>query len=71
MRKVKLTGKSALGKNRIRENGNIWVVTGTADRVHFSTKPGLWLNVQPEGKPDKARWVNLRDDENFTVESVE
>ena len=70
MQTVTLSGKTNLGKNRVRELGATWVVTATAKSVPNSPKAGPWLNVQPPGKPHKARWINLKDDIDFTVEAT-
>ena len=71
---IKLTGKTQKGKNRVREHGQFWTVLRECDRVIFSTDPGPWGFIAPEGKDraDKgSRWVNLRADKDFIIESTE
>ena len=70
MESITLEGKSGLGKNRVRELGSSWRVLRVEQKVHFSTRPGPWLSVEPVGREDAARfrrWVHETDDANFVV----
>ena len=74
-KKVKLAGKSRHGKNRVREQGEDWEVTGESDVVHFRTPaPGPWLLLQSENKGSKdihhIRWVSIQKDPDFSVEII-
>lgn len=70
-KEIKLTGITQKGKNRIRENGSVWVVLAEVERVLFQPdKPGPWLFVSPPGKSqdDRAsRWIHLKNDTDFVV----
>ena len=73
-----LEAKSHKGKNRIAEarkrlpewDGKTWRVIMEKKRVLFRSDPGPWALVAPDTREDTdwcSRWVNLRDDDNFTV----
>ena len=74
-KKVKLTGKSRHGKNRVREQGDAWEVVGESNTVHFRTSaPGPFILLQssesegPHGP--HARWVSIQRDPDFTLEML-
>lgn len=71
---IQLVGITQKGKNRIRENGDRWVVLAETDRVLFAPgQVGPWLFVAPPGKgqDDKvSRWVRSNDDADFNVVAV-
>lgn len=73
-----LEAKSHKGKNRLAEavrrlpnwDGKTWRVVQEKKRVSFSSDPGPWAHVTPNTEENTdwcSRWVNLRDDDNFTV----
>lgn len=70
-KQIQLTGISQKGKNRIRENGPMWVVFAVTDTVLFApSERGPFLFVAPVGKNhyDKAsRWVRITNDPDFTI----
>lgn len=69
-RDIRLRGKSAKGKNRIREHGELWTVFAETDKVLFNPQPGQWLFVAPSGKnqDDKSsRWIHADNDLDFDV----
>jgi hypothetical protein len=72
--KVKLTGKTHKGKNRVRELGEIWNVLKIGRPVAL-VDPGRpeALFIAPVDHPNDARWVEMppREDPDFTVEIVE
>ena len=73
--KVRLTGKTKHGKNRVKENGEIWKVTRIAEKVHFPRAiggPGPFLFlISLKSGTDDIRWVSEIGDPNFEVEHVE
>lgn len=70
-KKIRLKGISQRGKNRVREQGDTWVVFAETDRILFAPNEiGPWLFVAPTGKNqnDKAsRWVRIQNDLDFEV----
>ena len=68
---IRLKGKSQKGKNRVREQGELWSVFAETDRVLFSAgKVGPWLFIAPAGKnqDDKSsRWIHATNDLDFDV----
>jgi hypothetical protein len=68
--KVKLTGISRHGKNRVHENGEIWTIDRFRDTVHFSKEGGPWMHLTSD-TTDDFRWVRLERDKNFNVEVID
>ncbi len=71
--KVKLKGKTKHGKNRVREQGQVWIVVkvGT-DLIFAEDKKKEFALLRAERRPDMHwRWVALKEDANFTMEVVE
>ena len=70
-KQIMLAGRTQKGKNRVREQGNIWTVMAETDSVLFApNSPGPWLYVVPVGRAhdDKAgRWIRKTDDLDFAV----
>ena len=73
-----LEAKSHKGKNHLAEarkrlpkwDGKTWRVVQEKKLVLFSSEPGPWAHVTPDTDENPywcSRWVNLREDENFTV----
>ena len=73
-KKVKLTGITQKGKNRIREFGETWVVFAETDRILFApNQPGPWLFVAPIGLDQNSkasRWVKSTADQDFVVSDL-
>ena len=69
--KVKLTGITRHGKNRVREQGETWEVIRINPTVSFKTKaPGPFMLLQAvEGI--SMRWVSTVNDDNFSVEVID
>jgi hypothetical protein len=66
--KVKLTGITRHGKNRIREKGAQWKVREVREKVSFNTPaPGPFLLLDGLGPVRDARWVSLHSDPNFEI----
>ena len=69
-KKVKLTGITQHGKNRVREQGEIWEVTRLSPRVAFKTRaPGPFMLLQAT-ESINMRWVSTINDDNFSVEVI-
>ena len=70
-KKVKLTGITRHGKNRVREQGEVWEVIRMNPTVGFKTKaPGPFMLLQAtEGI--HMRWVSTISDDNFSVEVID
>ena len=73
--KVKLVGKTKHGKNRVKENGEFWLVENIKEKQLFPRKmsgPGPFLFlISLKSGTDDIRWVSEIDDPNFEVEPVE
>jgi hypothetical protein len=73
-KKVKLTGKSRHGKNRVREQGEFWEVAAERDTVRFRTSaPGPFILIQSESVGPRGphlRWVSIQKDPDFSVEII-
>lgn len=68
--KVKLTGITRKGKQRVKQHGEIWKVRKEMADVLWSKKKGPWLLIDSlDGKDTRA--VNERADTNFEVEVIE
>jgi hypothetical protein len=68
--KVKLTGITRHGKNRVREQGDIWEVNRLSPTVAFKTKaPGPFMLLQATTSIN-MRWVSTVNDDNFLVEVI-
>ena len=68
--KVRLTGITRHGKNRIREQGDLWTVTAiaTAHQSSFAPVGTKIALIRAEADPSKHwRWVEVKDDKNFHV----
>ena len=69
--KVKLTGITRHGKNRVREQGEVWELIRLNPTVSFKTKaPGPFMLLQAT-KSINMRWVSTVNDDNFSVEVID
>ena len=69
--KVKLTGITRHGKNRVREQGEVWEVIRMNPTVSFKTKaPGPFMLLQST-ESINMRWVSTVNDDNFSVEVID
>ena len=68
--KVKLTGKTKHGKNRVREQGQNWIVVKTDNNLEFAEdrKQEFALLRADERPSENWRWVAVQNDKNFLVE---
>ncbi len=68
---IRLTGKTMKGKNRVRENGEMWTVLAETETVLFApSSKGPWIFISPVGKSqdDKAsRWCHSLSDLDFNI----
>ena len=66
--KVKLTGLTKHGKNRVREQGDMWTVTAmsVAHRSSFAPIGSSIALLRADSDPIKFwRWVEVKNDKNF------
>jgi len=71
--KVRLTGITRHGKNRIREQGNLWTVTvvATAHQSSFAPLGTRIALLRAETDPLKHwRWIEVENDKNFHVKKL-
>ena len=69
--KVKLTGITRHGKNRVREQGKIWEVIRMSPKVGFKTSAtGPFMLLQAT-ESINMRWVSTISDDNFSVEVID
>jgi len=70
-KKIKLKGITQKGKNRVRENGDTWVVFAETDHILFApSAAGPWLFVSPVGTNQdhkSSRWVRAVGDSDFHI----
>ena len=68
---VKLFGKTRHGKNRIRENGDMWrvITVDGADSSILTTK--ICVRPMDLDRRENWRWIDIPDDEHMTVKLVE
>ena len=68
---VRLSGKTRHGKNRIRENGDMWEVI-TIDGKESSVLPTkICVVPMAEGRRDNWRWLDLPEDEHMEIEIID
>jgi hypothetical protein len=69
--KVRLTGITRHGKNRVREQGDVWEVIRMNPTVSFKTSaPGPFMLLQATTTIN-MRWVSTVNDDNFLVEVID
>ena len=68
---VRLSGKTRHGKNRIRENGDMWEVITIhgKDSSVLSTK--ICVVPMMEGRRENWRWLDLPEDEHMDIEIID
>lgn len=74
MKKIVLKGISQRGKNRIRENGQNWLIVGERDSVAFAVGRGAQWNVRPAMTPEfpgRDRWIAKKNDPDFEIVEIE
>ena len=68
---VRLSGKTRHGKNRIRENGDMWevITIDGKERSVLSTK--ICVGPMAEGRRENWRWLDLPEDEHMEIEIID
>ena len=68
---VRLSGKTRHGKNRVRENGDMWevITIDGKDRSVLSTK--ICVVPMAEGRRENWRWLALPEDEHMEIEIID
>lgn len=70
-KKIRLRGKSQKGKNRVRENGEVWTVLAEVDTILFAPSEfGPWLFIAPQGcghLHKASRWIRKSADTDFDI----
>ena len=68
---VKLFGKTRHGKNRIRENGDMWrvITVDGGDSSILTTK--ICVRPMDLDRRENWRWIDLPEDEHMNVKLVE
>lgn len=65
---VTLEGKSRKAKNRIRDDGDKWMVLEIRETVGFSTEKGPWMLLAPlNGSLNNYRWIHETNDADFAI----
>lgn len=71
MKSVILKGRSQHGKNRVREQGEVWIVKDQRNSIntpkHVGCQGPFWLLL---GLNDDLRWVSTTDDPDFEIVTV-
>lgn len=68
--KIKLSGLSQKGKNRIRELDSDWQILRIAERIQCSSESGPWLLIQSAQSPAHHRWIHRHHDGDFWLEGA-
>tara|TARA_B100001564_G_C20631897_1_gene667616 strand:- start:128 stop:394 length:267 start_codon:yes stop_codon:yes gene_type:complete len=68
---VRLSGITRHGKNRIRENGDMWevITIDGKDSSVLSTK--ICVVPMAEGRRENWRWLDLPEDEHMEIEIID
>ena len=66
--RIRLTGKTRHGKNRVREHGDVWEVIGLPTGV-LNMTPTPKLTTVKSVKTGDERWIDMvGEDKNFSIE---
>ena len=68
---VRLSGKTRHGKNRIRENGDMWEVITIDGKESSVLSTKICVVPMAEGRRDNWRWLDLPEDEHMEIEIVD
>lgn len=67
--RLRLTGRTRKGKNRVHQFGKDWQVIRTEEKVHcLNDEKGMF--IFPLTSPENARWVKVQNDQDFIIEVV-
>ena len=68
---VRLSGKTRHGKNRIRENGDMWEVITIDCKESSVLSTKICVVPMAEGRRENWRWLDLPEDEHMEIEIVD
>ena len=68
---VRLSGKTRHGKNRIRENGDMWEVITIDGKESSVLSTKICVVPMAEGRRENWRWLDLAEDEHMEIEIVD
>ena len=68
---VRLSGKTRHGKNRIRENGDMWEVITTDGKESSVLSTKICVVPMAEGRRENWRWLDLPEDEHMEIEIID
>ena len=68
---VRLSGKTRHGKNRIRENGDMWEVITIDGKESSVLSTKICVVPMAEGRRENWRWLDLPEDEHMEIEIVD
>jgi hypothetical protein len=67
--RLKLTGRTLKGKNKIREHGDVWIIIGSTEQAQcFNNLPATL--IQSEKDKDR-RWIKVTNDDDFIASIIE
>jgi hypothetical protein len=70
-KKFKLVGRSRHGKNRVREQGELWEAIGERNEpLARNHAPAPFLLLQSLDGNNHIRWVSLQRDPDFMIEVI-
>ena len=68
---VRLSGKTRHGKNRIRENGDMWEVITIDGKESSVLSTKICVVPMAEGRRENWRWLDLPEDEHMEIEIID
>ncbi len=70
---IKLVPLTRAGKNKLQNKFNKWQVLAFSNEVQFSSDKGWMMIVErrDDDRPPDVRWVQERNDKNFTFERID
>ena len=68
---VRLSGKTRHGKNRIRENGDMWRVINLDGKESSVLSTKICVVPMAEGRRENWRWLDLPEDEHMEIEIID
>ena len=68
---VRLSGKTRHGKNRIRENGDMWEVITNDGKESSVLSTKICVVPMTEGRRENWRWLDLPEDEHMEIEIID
>ena len=68
---VRLSGKTRHGKNRIRENGDMWKVITIDGKESSVLSTKICVVPMAEGRRENWRWLDLPEDEHMEIEIID